>query len=90
MELFKLLKHDCLRLSCLKIRFCRSKIYFLQMSPSMHLKFIVSKKAISEFICYNIPGVKKKTKQSKTDCVKEKNILEIYSLFLFSQLEAEN
>lgn len=34
------------------------------MSPSMHLKFIVSKKAISEFICYNIPGEKKQqTKQ---------------------------
>lgn len=24
------------------------------MNPNMHLKFIVSKKAISEFICYNI------------------------------------
>lgn len=54
MELFKLLKHDCLRLSCLKISFRESKIYFLQMIPNMHLKFIVSKNAISQFICYNI------------------------------------
>lgn len=58
MELFKLLKHDCLRLSCLKIRFYESKIYFLQMNPNMHLKFIVSKNVISEFICYNIPEKK--------------------------------
>lgn len=54
MELFKMLNHDCLRLSCLKIRFHESKICFLQMNPNMRLKFIVSKKAISEFICYNI------------------------------------
>jgi len=55
MELFKLREHDCLRLSCLKTRFQESKIYFLQMDPNMHLKFTVSKNAVSELICYNVP-----------------------------------
>lgn len=51
------------------------------MNPNMHLKFIDSKDDINELICYNIPEKK---------YVKEKDILEIHSLLLFSKLEAEN
>lgn len=47
----------------------------------MHLKFIVSKNAISEFICCNSPGKKKKVEQN--------DVLEIQLLLLFSKLEAE-
>lgn len=57
------------------------KIYFLQMNPNVHLKFIVSKNAISEFICCNIPEKK---------YVEQNDVLEIQSRILFSKLEFEH
>lgn len=57
------------------------KIYFLQMKPNVHLKFILSKNAISEFICCNIPENK---------YIEQNYVLEIQSLYLFSKLETEH
>lgn len=51
------------------------------MKPNVHLKFILSKNAVSEFICCNIPEKK---------YVEQNDVLEIQSLLLFSKLEAEN
>lgn len=51
------------------------------MNPNVHLRFIVSKNAISEFICCNIPEKK---------YVEQNDVLEIQSRILFSKLEFEH